>query len=128
MNNQQNRQTTPDGGQTPHASLPHDADDLPAVINPVDPSQLKQFVTRIKSAEHQVGEHILAALQDDETVAVLTAVVAAPDGSQQIVSAALDPNMLQEVQEILRKAEERRQDEVPCVGFHCLLKRKDEAS
>ncbi len=128
MNNQQNRQTTPDGGQTPHASLPHDADDLPAVINPVDPSQLKQFVTRIKSAEHQVGEHIITALQDPDTVAVLTAVVVGTDGTQAVVSAALDPGMLQQVQKLLHTAEEKRDEEVPCVGFHCLLKKKNEAT
>ena len=108
--------------------MPHDADDLPAVINPVDPSQLKQFVTRIKSAEHQVGEHIITALQDPDTVAVLTAVVVGTDGTQAVVSAALDPGMLQQVQKLLHTAEEERDEEVPCVGFHCLLKKKNEAS
>ena len=128
MNDQENRQTTPDGDQRPKASLPHDADNLPAVTNQVDGGQLKQFVTRIKSAEHQVGEHIITALQDPDTVAVLTAVVAAPDGTQAVVSAALDPGMLKQVQKLLHTAEEDRDEEVPCVGFHCLLKKKDEAT
>ena len=108
--------------------LPHDSEDLPAVTSNVDSGQIKQFVTQIKSAEHQMGEHIITALQDPETVAVLTAVVVAQDGSQQIVSAALDPDLLSNVQELLHKAELRRKDEIPCVGFHCLLKRKDETS
>ena len=127
MTDQQDRRTTPNGGQTPNASLPHDADDLPAVTNQVDGRQLKQFVTQIKSAEHQVGEHIITALQDPDTVAVLTAVVVGSDGTQAVVSAALDPDMLQQVQELLHTAEEKRDEEVPCVGFHCLLKKKDEA-
>ena len=128
MNDQQDRQTTPNGGQTRSASLPHDADDLPAVTNQVDGGQLKQFVTRIKSAEHQVGEHIIKALQDPDTVAVLTAVVVGTDGTQAVVSAALDPGMLQQVQKLLHTAEKERVEEVPCVGFHCLLKKKNEAS
>ncbi len=128
MNDQENRQTTPNGGHSPSASLPHDADDMPAVTNQVDGSQLKQFVTRIKTAEQQVGEHIITALQDPDTVAVVTAVVVGSDGTQAVVSAALDPDMLQQVQELLHSAEEKRDEEIPCVGFHCLLKKKDEAS
>ncbi len=104
--------------------LPHDGNDLPAVTDDVDRGQIKQFVTQIRSAEQQIGDHIIGALQDPETVAVLTAVVVGPGGTQQIVSAALDPEMLQQVQEILRNAEKSREDEVPCVGFHCLLKRR----
>ena len=125
----EDRQTNPNGGSDPspdRPGLPHDANDLPAVTSHVDASQIKQFVTKIKSAEHQIGEHILTALQDPETVAVLTAVVAGTDGTQSIVSAALDPAILEEVQRLLRDAENKRDEEVPCVGFHCLLKRKDE--
>ena len=71
----EDRTTTPDGGSDA-PGLPHDANDLPAVTNRVDASQIKQFATQIKSAEHQIGEHILTSLQDPETVAVVTAVVA----------------------------------------------------
>ena len=123
----EDRNTTPDGGSDA-PGLPHDANDLPAVTNRVDASQIKQFATQIKSAEHQIGEHILTALQDPETVAVLTAVVVGTDGTQSIVSAALDPQILEQVQRLLHDAEGKREEEVPCVGFHCLLKRKDEAS
>ena len=127
----EDRHTNPNGDSNPSpdaAGLPHDADDLPAVTNRVDGSQIKQFMTQIKSAEHQIGEHILTALQDPETVAVLTAVVAGTDGTQSIVSAALDPEILDQVKRLLRDAEEARDEEVPCVGFHCLLKRKDETA
>jgi len=105
--------------------LPRDASDLPAVIRDIDHHQIKQFMTRIKTAEQQIGEHIIRALQDPDTVAVLTAVVIGPDGTQQIVSAALDPETMSDVQKLLHAAEQQRDDEVPCVGFHCLLKKKD---
>ncbi len=127
----EDRQTDPSGDSDPSGDgpgLPHDANDLPAVTTRVDGNQIKQFATQIKSAEHQIGEHILTALQDPETVAVLTAVVAGTDGTQSIVSAALDPQILKQVQRLLHDAEVKRDEEVPCVGFHCLLKRKDEAS
>ncbi len=109
----------------PTTGLPLDSRNLPAVIHNVDTNQIKHFVTRIKSAEQQIGEHILTALQEDGTVAVLTAVVVGPDGGQRIVSAALDPNMLQQVQLLLADAQVQRNEEIPCVGFHCLLKRKE---
>jgi hypothetical protein len=125
----EDRQTNPNGDSDPSpkgSGLPHDANDLPAVTTRVDGNQIKQFATQIKSAEQQVGEHILTALQDPETVAVLTAVVVGTDGTQSIVSAALEPEILEQVQRLLRDAEDKRDEEVPCIGFHCLLKRKDE--
>ncbi len=101
-------------------SLPN----LPAVVQRVDRGQLRHFVTTIKSAEHQVGEHIIAALNDDQTVAVLTTVVIGPDGMQRIVSAALSPELMMEVQKLLGDAEKQREEEIPCVGFHCYIKPK----
>ena len=130
MTTTEDRLPQPDGEpadparQTP-AGLSHDSQDLPAVTSDVDSAQIKHFVTRIKSAEQQVGEHILASLQDEGTVAVLTAVVVDPAGGQRIVSAALDPMMLEQVQQLLHDAESQRTEEIPCVGFHCLLRRKD---
>ena len=116
----------PSPGRSKPSSLPHDSQNLPAVTPLVDKNQIRHFVTQIKSAEQQIGEHIIAALQDDKTVAVLTAVVMDPSGGQRIVSAALDPEMLQEVQRILQKAEQERDEEIPCVGFHCLLRHRQE--
>ncbi len=128
---EQDREQTSEGNGGPFAAfgkLAHDDDDLPAVTRTVDRGAIRQLVTQIKTAENQIGEHILTALQDDDIVAVLTAVVAGTDGSQQIVSAALDPDMLTEVQKLLHNAEKKRKDEMPCVGFHCLLKQKDETT
>ncbi len=115
---------SPDPAAELIVGLPRGSDNLPAVAQDVDSDQIKHFVTQIKSAEHQVGEHIINALQDPETVAVLTTVVIGPEGGQHIVSAALDPEMLEEVQQMLLKAEEERREETPCVGFHCFIKRK----
>ena len=100
------------------------ADELPAVVQKVDHQQLRQFVTTIKTAEAQVGEHIIHALQHDGTVAVLTTVVMGPDGQQRIVSAALDPELMHEVQDLLARAQIEREEEEPCFGFHCLIKPK----
>ena len=98
------------------------------VVEQVDPSQLQHFVTTIKTAEQQVGENIIQALQHDGTVAVLTTVVVGPDGQQRVVSAALKPEMMQQVQNILMEAQEDREEEEPCVGFHCLVKPKQEVA
>ena len=94
------------------------------VAEKVDEVQIKQFVTTIKNAEQQVGEHIVRALQTDDTVAVITTVMMGPDGQQRVISAALDPKRMQQVQEILQAATEERVEEEPCVGFHCLVKPK----
>ncbi len=113
-----------DAASLPLSGLPEGDDNLPAVVQDVDTNQIKQFITQIRSAEQQVGEHIITALQDPDTVAVLTTVVIGPEGGQHIVSAGLDPETLEEVQNMLVKAEKDRHEDIPCVGFHCFLKRK----
>ena len=90
--------------------------------NEVDRAKIAQFVTTIRNAEQQVGAHIIQALQHDDTVAVITTVAMGADGQQRVISAALNPDRMQQVQEILQAAEEEREEEEPCVGFHCLVK------
>jgi hypothetical protein len=41
-----------------------------------------------------------------------------------VISAALNPARMQQVQEILSAAEQEREEEEPCLGFHCLVKPK----
>ncbi len=94
------------------------------VTNDVDEEQIAQFVTTIRNAEEQVGHHIIGALKHDNTVAVITTVAMGPDGKQRVISAALSPERMQMVQQILQSAEVEREDEEPCVGFHCLVKPK----
>jgi len=100
---------------------------VPDVVEEVDAKQLAHFVTTIKTPEAQIGENIISALQHDGTVAVLTTVVRGPNGEQQVISAALDPNTMEQVQKLLMNAQETRVSEEPCVGFHCLTRPKDEA-
>lgn len=94
------------------------------VVEKVDSKQLQHFVTTIKTAEQQVGENIINALQHDGTVAVLTTVVMGPDGQQRVVSAALKPDVMSQVQSLLSQAQVEREEEETCVGFHCLIKPK----
>ena len=108
----------------PAEESPDKAPSPPAVVEHVDNEQLQHFVTTIKSAEQQVGENIIQALQHDGTVAVLTTVVLGPDGNQRVVSAALKPEMMTQVQKLITEAAAERKDEEKCVGFHCLLKPK----
>ena len=113
--------TAPESGaETSEAGL------VPTVVAEPDDGQLKHFVSAIKSAEHQVGEHIIQALRDPETVAVITTVGVGPDGVQRIVSAALDPERLHDVQALLAQSAERRTEDVPCIGFHCYLRRNED--
>ena len=89
-----------------------------------DQTQLTQFITTIKNAEEQVGEHIIRALQHADTVAVITTLAIGPDGKQRVISAALNSQRMQQVQEILNSAQKERVEEEPCVGFHCLVETK----
>ena len=84
-----------------------------------DPAQIQQFVTTIKSAEQQVGEHVIRSLQVGDKVAVLTTVVVDLQGGQRLVSVALDQPMLDHVRRALHDAQPDREENVPCLGFHC---------
>lgn len=116
-----------DPSQQSPIGLPKGDDNLPVVTNDVDVSQIKHFVTQIRSAEEQIGQHIIEALQDDQTVAILTTVVVSPEGGQHIVSVGLDPETMGHVQKFLVEAEDKRDEEVPCIGFHCYTKYKKES-
>ncbi|GIW97663.1 MAG: hypothetical protein KatS3mg111_0996 [Pirellulaceae bacterium] len=101
-----------------------DSPDAPSPANGTvaGDDQVTQFITTIKGAPQQIGEHVLAALQHPNTVAVLTTVLVSPDGQQHLVSAALSPKHLAEINALLRQAEEEcEQSETPCIGFHCLI-------
>ena len=57
-------------------------------------------------------------------VAVITTLAIGPDGKQRVISAALNGQRMQQVQEILNTAQQERIEEEPCVGFHCLVEPK----
>ena len=79
----------------------------PAVANPFN------------SVIEQVGQHVINALSQDETVAVLTTITGSNSG-RQVVSIPLTQAMLNSVQHYLVEVDESPTPEaVPCVGFHC---------
>lgn len=90
-----------------------------------EPHPLHEYTSPLKSAEVQVGEHVITVLQQPETVAVLTTVLAGADGSQRIVSVGLDAERLEDVRELLTEAGVEEARRVPCIGFHCFLKDRD---
>lgn len=95
----------------------------------VEPQGLPRFVTKLSTIEQQVGRHVIAALQHDETVAVLTTTVAGPTGEQHLISVPLSPPMLHYVQSLLHEASPAAAlDRIPCVGFHCYVKDSDVAA
>jgi len=79
------------------------------------------FITPLRAIASQVGEHVLAALEHEETVAVLTTVTGSKDG-QQVVSIPLTGEHLEQVHDLIEEIHESDSPEkIPCVGFHCFL-------
>ena len=83
------------------------------------------FVTPLHPIASQVGEHVLSALQHEETVAVLTTVTGSTHG-QQIISIPLSAEHVQQVHAFIEEIHQSDEPEhVPCVGFHCFLDTDD---
>lgn len=79
------------------------------------------FVTPLHTIVHQVGEHVLAALEREETVAVLTTITGSNRG-RQVVSIPLTAEHVQQVHGLIEEIHESDEPErVPCVGFHCFI-------
>lgn len=124
---QDDQPTQPSPDETSGAK-PAEGDNAQQQVQNATSDEVARFITTIKNAELQVGEHIIQALQHGNTVAVLTSVVVGPGGQQHIVSAALDPQQAALVNQLLAGAKAQRKEEELCVGFHCLLEPKvDEA-
>ena len=91
-----------------------------------------QFVTALQPIAHQVGDHLMAALARPEAVAVITTVVPGI-ASDRVISMPLTKKQLQGVQEILSsikndaQQQETAQEDTPCIGFHCVINRRNEA-
>ncbi|MEE2787292.1 MAG: hypothetical protein VX589_08130 [Myxococcota bacterium] len=83
------------------------------------PEQPQTLVTPIASLAEQVGQHVLSALSQDETVAVLTTITGSRHG-KQVISMPLNAHTLHEVQSLLHAVEENDEPErMACIGFHC---------
>ncbi|MEE2719092.1 MAG: hypothetical protein VX727_04840 [Planctomycetota bacterium] len=82
------------------------------------------FITRLQTLERQVGENVLAALESEGCVAVLTTVVSGLR-ADRVVSVPLDGEQAKDVSAVLAEAQvdpdESDQDE-PLIGFHVVLK------
>ena len=85
------------------------------------------FITRLQTLERQVGENVLAALESEGCVAVLTTVVSGLR-ADRVVSVPLDGEQAKDVSAVLAEAQvdpdESDQDE-PLIGFHVVLKNDD---
>ena len=82
------------------------------------------LVTPLRPIAHQVGEHVLHALNQEETVAVLTTVTSSKNG-QQVVSIPLTSKQVQQVHRLIQDIHESNEPErIPCVGFHCYIDSK----
>ena len=69
----------------------------------------------------------MAALDHGDTVAVLTTITGSRTG-QQVVSVPLTGEHVQQVHSLIEEIHESDEPErVPCVGFHCLLDKKEES-
>lgn len=94
-----------------------------------DPGGPTQYVTDLTTIPCQVGEHLLTALRDEETLAVITTIVTGIR-SDRVVSMPLTREQLVEVQVILAQVQATPEDDdapdVPCVGFHCVLAHRQE--
>ncbi len=89
----------------------------------------RHHVSDIRTVERQVGDHVMEALEHDETVAVLTTIVGGVR-TDRIVSVPLDAEQAQAVSAVLMAAQEEAQlDEVDddgrregFLGFHAVLR------
>jgi hypothetical protein len=94
-------------------------------IDEPKPEGIPTFVTPIQPIAKQVGEHVMAALEDEETVAVLTTITGSTAG-QQVISIPLSSEHLQQVHGLIEEIHFSDEPErVPCVGFHCFLDNKE---
>ena len=86
-----------------------------------EPGGIPTFVTPLQPISRQVGEHVLTALEDQETVAVLTTITGSSAG-QQVISIPLTQEHLRKVHGMIEEIHVSDEPQrVPCVGFHCFL-------
>ncbi len=83
------------------------------------------LVTPLLPMARQVGEHVMSALEHEETVAVLTTITGSNHG-QQIVSIPLTAEHVQRVHGFIEEIHESDEpQDIPCVGFHCFLEQEE---
>ena len=84
--------------------------------------QTETVMAHLLPVSEQIGRNVMAALNDPDSVAVLTTVVPGL-GADRVVSVGLTPQQMHDVgillQEIEGEDEEAAQDEQRCIGFQC---------
>ena len=75
--------------------------------------------TPLTSMAEQIGQHVISALNQADTIAVLTTITGSRIG-RQVVSLPLDPKQMNDIQMLLTDLDEHDEPEtLDCVGFHC---------
>jgi len=97
-------------------------------MNDEQPKKDSHFVTHLSSIERQVGEHVLAALEDPEAVAVLTT-IASGIRADRVVSMPLSRSQVADISSVLEQAQIEPDEEAdePTIGFHVVLETPEEA-
>ncbi len=86
---------------------------------------MPHFVTPLHPIASQVGEHVMSAMDHEETVAVLTTITGSIHG-QQVISVPLTAEHVKQVHGLIEEIHKSDEPErVPCVGFHCFLEDED---
>ena len=90
-------------------------------INQPD-GKTETMMAHLLPISEQIGRNVMAALDDPDSVAVLTTVVPGV-GADRVVSVGLTPQQMHDVgillQEIEEEDEDAAQDEQRCIGFQC---------
>ncbi len=80
------------------------------------------MVAHLLPVSEQIGRNVMSALNDPDSVAVLTTVVPGV-GADRVVSVGLTPQQMHDVgillQEIEEEDDDAAQDEHRCIGFQC---------
>ena len=93
------------------------------------PGTFKHHITSIRTVERQVGDHVMAALEDNDTVAVLTTIVGGVR-TDRIVSLPLNQQQAAAVSELLQAVQAEAEDDDEdtdgrregFLGFHAVLR------
>ena len=94
-----------------------------------DHPEQPHYTTPLRTIELQVGENVLAALESESTVAVLTTVVSGIR-SDRVVSVPLSSDQVQDISAILARAQidpDEPEENEPTIGFHVVLKNDKDA-
>ncbi len=98
-------------------------------VAPAASQGAQTFATPIIKVTEQVGQHVLTALDQPDTVAVLSTIVPGVQ-ADRVVSIPLSSAELSQVQVLLQELvppEPLEEADMPCVGFHCDMKRPEQS-